>query len=144
MKNLAVIGAGSWGTALAIVLARRFERVRLWVYETDLCARMASSRENDVYLQGFTLPENVQTTSDLAIALDDAEIVLSVMPSHLVRALYGQMLEYLHPSQLFVSATKGITIFFSFAYSPGAMKRHTWYITNGADSRRPPISETFR
>jgi glycerol-3-phosphate dehydrogenase (NAD(P)+) len=108
LKNLAVIGAGSWGTALSIVLARRFDRVRLWVYETDLCARLAESRENDVYLPGFTIPGNVQPTSDLAAALEGAEIVLSVMPSHLVRRVYGQMLPWLHPSMIFVSATKGI------------------------------------
>lgn len=108
MKDLAIIGAGSWGTALAIVLAPRFERVTLWVYETDLCARLAASHENDVYLPGVAIPGNVHPTSDLAAALDGAGIVLSVMPSHLVRRVYGQMLEHLHPSMLFVSATKGL------------------------------------
>jgi glycerol-3-phosphate dehydrogenase (NAD(P)+) len=108
LKNLAVIGAGSWGTALAIVLAKRFERVRLWVYEADLCARMVETRENDVYLQGFTIPGRVQPTSDLGEALEGAEVVLGVMPSHLARRLYGQMLEHLQPSMVFVSATKGI------------------------------------
>jgi len=108
LKNLAIIGAGSWGTALAIVLAPRFEQVRLWVYETDLCGRIAASRENDVYLPGAVVPPNVQPASELGVALDGAEIVLSVMPSHLVRRVYGQMLEYLHSSMLFVSATKGL------------------------------------
>jgi len=50
VKNLAIIGGGSWGTALAMVLAPRFERVRLWVYEPDLAERMRANRENDVYL----------------------------------------------------------------------------------------------
>jgi glycerol-3-phosphate dehydrogenase (NAD(P)+) len=108
LKNLAIIGGGSWGTALAIVLAARFERVRLWLYESDLCQRLTASRENDVYLPGAPIPLNVQPTSDLAEAVDAAEIVLSVMPSHLVRRVYGQMLEHLHPSMLFVSATKGL------------------------------------
>jgi glycerol-3-phosphate dehydrogenase (NAD(P)+) len=108
LKNLAIIGGGSWGTALAIVLSPRFESVRLWVFEADLCSRMAASRENDVYLPGAPIPNNVHPTSDLATALGGAEIVLSVMPSHLVRKVYGQMLEHLHPSMLFVSATKGL------------------------------------
>ena len=108
MRNLAIIGAGSWGTALAVVLAHRFDFVRLWVYETDLAARLAATRQNDVYLPGSELPVNVHPTSSLAEALDGADMVLSVMPSHLVRGLYQQMAEYLHPSMLFISATKGL------------------------------------
>ncbi len=108
MSRLAVIGGGSWGTALAMVLAKRYARVRLWVYEDDLAARMASGRVNDVYLPGFELPPNVEPVNDLAVALDGAGVVLSVMPSHLVRALYEQMLPLLEPSMVFVSATKGL------------------------------------
>ena len=60
--------------------------MRLWVYEQDLAARMAETHENDIYLPGSTLPPHVEVTSELGDALDGAEIVLSVMPSHLVRA----------------------------------------------------------
>ncbi len=67
-----------------------------------------SRRENDVYLAGAQLPIHVKITSDLATALDGAEIVLSVMPSHLVRALYTRMLPFLNDSMVFVSATKGL------------------------------------
>jgi glycerol-3-phosphate dehydrogenase (NAD(P)+) len=108
LNNLSIIGGGSWGTALAIALAPRFKQVRLWVFETDLCTRLIASRENDIYLPGACIPVNVSPTSDLGAALNEAEIVLSVMPSHLVRVVYGRMLEYLHPSMLFVSATKGL------------------------------------
>ena len=108
MKELSIIGAGSWGTALAIVLAPRFPRVRLWVYEQDLAARMAESRQNDIYLPGFCLPSNVEITNQLDTALDGAEIVLGVMPSHLARGLYRQMLPYLDERMVFVSATKGL------------------------------------
>lgn len=108
MKNLAIIGGGSWGTALAIVLAPRFSRVTLWVYESDLAARMVSGRINDIYLPGCPIPTTVDITADLASALDGAEIVLSVMPSHLARGLYQRMLPWLNENLLFVSATKGL------------------------------------
>ena len=108
MNRLAIIGAGSWGSALAIVLAPRFPTVRLWVYEADLAARMAVTRENDVFLPGHRIPANVEITNELPAALDSAELVLSVVPSHLVRGVYQKMLDFLHESMLFVSATKGI------------------------------------
>jgi glycerol-3-phosphate dehydrogenase (NAD(P)+) len=108
LKNLAIIGGGSWGTALAIVLAPRFSRVTLWVYESDLAARMVSGRINDIYLPDCPIPTTVDITNDLASALDGAEIVLSVMPSHLARGLYQRMLPWLNENLLFVSATKGL------------------------------------
>jgi len=108
VKNLAIIGAGAWGTALSIVLAQRFERVRLWVYEPDLAHRMAASRENDLYLPGAGIPANVQPVSSLEQALDAAELVLSVMPSHLVRGSYERMLPHVRQDMIFVSATKGL------------------------------------
>jgi glycerol-3-phosphate dehydrogenase (NAD(P)+) len=110
VKGLAIIGGGSWGTALAIVLAPRFEQIRLWVYETDLTLRMHQTRENDLYLPGFVIPTNVEITNTLPRALEDAEIVLSVVPSHLVRSIYQQMLPSLHDGMLFVSATKGLEV----------------------------------
>jgi glycerol-3-phosphate dehydrogenase (NAD(P)+) len=108
LKNLAIIGGGSWGTALAIVLAPRFERVRLWVYESDLTERMRASRINDVYLPGFPLPENVEPHNDLASTVAGAEIVLGVMPSHLARPVYQQLAPHLTPDMHLVSATKGL------------------------------------
>ena len=106
--TLAIIGAGSWGTALAIVLAPKFDRVRLWVHEKDLAARMNTTRENDVYLKGFNLPSNVDVLTDLGSAADRAGVVLGVMPAHHARGLYTRMLPHLDESMLFVSATKGI------------------------------------
>lgn len=108
MTELSIIGAGSWGTALAIALAPRFDRIRLWAFEQDLTDRMAVSRENDLYLPGFSLPSSVDITSDLAVALRGARMVLSVVPSHHVRRIYGQMLPHLQQGVRFVSATKGL------------------------------------
>jgi len=106
--RLAVIGGGSWGTALAMVLAPRFEAIQLWVYEADLAERMSRSRINDVFLPGCHLPENVQITTELAAALDSAGIVLGVMPSHHARGLYTAMRPHLTSSMILVSATKGL------------------------------------
>jgi glycerol-3-phosphate dehydrogenase (NAD(P)+) len=106
--NLCIVGAGSWGTALAIVLAPRFERIRLWAHETDLVERMFSTRVNDVFLAGFPLPLNVEPTADLGYALEDAAIVVGVMPSRFARLLYREMLPHLTPRMRFVSATKGL------------------------------------
>lgn len=108
MKRLAIIGAGSWGTALAIALAPRCKEIRLWVFEAALAARMRETRENEVFLPGFQLPPAVRVETELGAALEAAGIVLGVMPSRHARAIYGRMLPYLAPEMLFVSATKGI------------------------------------
>ena len=68
----------------------------------------SDSRENDVFLPGFRLPENVQVVTDLATALAGADIVLGVMPSHHARGIYTAMLPHLTPSMILVSATKGL------------------------------------
>ena len=108
MKNLAIIGAGSWGTALSIALAPRFPTIRLWVYEPDLADRIAAARQNDVYLPGFAIPSNVLPTTNLEEALGPSDLILSVVPSHLTRGLYSRMLPHLDPGMSFVSATKGV------------------------------------
>jgi glycerol-3-phosphate dehydrogenase (NAD(P)+) len=107
-QELAVVGAGSWGTALAALLAPRFEHVRLWVYEADLAERMASTRVNDVFLPDCRLPDNVRVTTSFQESLAGAQIVLGVMPSAHARRTYQAMLAFLDPAMLFVSATKGI------------------------------------
>jgi glycerol-3-phosphate dehydrogenase (NAD(P)+) len=80
----------------------------LWVYETDLAPRLRATRENDVYLPGLRVPDQVEIVTDLGAALDDAEIVLGVIPSRHARSLYTRMLPHLHPSMIFASATKGL------------------------------------
>lgn len=108
MSRLAIIGGGGWGTALACVLAPRFDQLRLWVKEPDLAARMRISRINDIFLPGITISAGVQIENSLPAALDGAGIVISAMPSHVVRALYAEMLPCLTPRTSIVSATKGL------------------------------------
>ncbi len=110
MKKIAIIGGGSWGTALAIVLARSRQphRLALWVHDAALCASLRARRVNEVYLPGFELPAEVEVTGELGEALREADIVLGVMPSAHARTLYTRMLPYLEPRMVFVSATKGL------------------------------------
>ena len=108
MSRLAIIGGGSWGTALAIVLAPRFERVRLWAFEREVVRSMAEKRENSLFLPGFHLPPQVEPAGELPFALEDAAIVLGVMPSHHARRLYSEMRPHLNHSAILVTATKGL------------------------------------
>ena len=108
MTQIAIIGAGSWGTALASSLARSDHQVILWAYEPEVVESIRVRHENELFMPGFKLPENVAATSDMGEALVGAKIILTVVPSHVCRPVYEQMLPYLHPEMVFVSATKGI------------------------------------
>jgi glycerol-3-phosphate dehydrogenase (NAD(P)+) len=108
LRHLAIIGGGSWGTALACILAPRFERVFLWVHEPDLAARIEQTRVNHIFLPDISLPANVRADNSLDAALSGADVVLSVMPSHAVRDVYVRMLPSLKPTMRIVSATKGL------------------------------------
>jgi glycerol-3-phosphate dehydrogenase (NAD(P)+) len=109
VSRIAVIGAGAWGTALAIVAGRRGDHeVRLWAYEKEVCASLEQSRVNHLFLPGFVLPPEVKATNDLKYALAGSEIVVSAMPSHHCRRVFEHMAQWLLPHMLFVSATKGL------------------------------------
>src|ERR1700739_2969640 len=109
MGEIAIIGAGAWGTALAIVAGRSGNHhVRLWAHEPEVKDSVEIHRENHLFLPGQTIPKNVQATNDLTEALRAAEIVISVMPSHHCRRLFTNMKPYLRPEMVFVSATKGL------------------------------------
>jgi glycerol-3-phosphate dehydrogenase (NAD(P)+) len=109
MSRVAVIGAGAWGTALAIVLGRRsVHQVRLWANEREVVESVTSHRINQRFLPGSVLPESIEVTGDLAAALDRAEIVVSVMPSQHCRALFERMIPFLAEETHFVSCTKGL------------------------------------
>jgi glycerol-3-phosphate dehydrogenase (NAD(P)+) len=109
MSEIAVIGAGAWGTGLAIVLGRKgTHRVKLWAHEPEVCESISRQRVNERFLPGRTIPDSVTATNDLAIALKDAQIVVSVMPSQHCRSLYERLRPMISPSALIVSATKGL------------------------------------
>src|ERR1700684_1072020 len=109
MSEIAIIGAGAWGTALSIVLGRaNSHRIRLWTYEKEICESIAQQRVNQKFLPGQQIPFSVTPCTDLAEAIAGVEIVVSVMPSQHCRGLFEQMRPQLHPETIVVSATKGL------------------------------------
>lgn len=109
MSDIAIIGAGAWGTALSIVLGRKAShKLRLWALEKEVCESIRSRRSNDMFLPGEKVPESVSVTNDFGCALRSAQIVVSVVPSHHQRHIVEQMAPHLHASMVFVSASKGV------------------------------------
>jgi glycerol-3-phosphate dehydrogenase (NAD(P)+) len=109
MSEIAIIGAGAWGTALSIVLGRnQTHRVRLWAHEKEVCETIAKHRVNEKFLPGQRIPACVTPCNDLTEALAGAAIVVSVMPSQHCRRLFEQMRPHLRAETLIVSATKGL------------------------------------
>ena len=107
--KIAVIGAGAWGTGLAIALGRnKSHAVRLWALEPEVRQSIAQARENLQFLPGCQIPQTVSVTGDLEEALTGAEIVISAMPSQHCRKLFQQMRPHVSDKMLFVSATKGL------------------------------------
>jgi glycerol-3-phosphate dehydrogenase (NAD(P)+) len=108
MTRVAVLGAGSWGTALAKHLAQKGFETRLWARSAELAAHVNRHRENPAYIRGIELPSSLTATSELGEALDAADLVLFVVPSHGLRELARRARPLLPRSAALVSATKGI------------------------------------
>ena len=107
-RRVAVIGAGSWGTALANHLAEGGHPVTLWVRDEQLARRLASERENAPYLPGVSLHARITPTSDFEAAARAADVFISALPSHAVRTVWRFMAPLLPEAATLVSATKGI------------------------------------
>ena len=103
-----VLGAGSWGTALAMHLAAQGHRVKLWSRRADQAAHIQRERQNPDYLKGVTLPETLHATASLEEALGGSEVVVVVVPTEANRALLGRALPLIPAGVPIVSATKGI------------------------------------
>jgi len=106
--DIGVVGAGSWGTALADLLARIGHRVTLWAYESDLVLRMRETKENDLYLPDISLHEELEFTNSLVEVVKSKELILLVPPSQLMRQILRQLLLHLEDGRILVSASKGI------------------------------------
>src|SRR5712671_3866596 len=108
MRAIAVLGAGSWGTALSVHLAKQGHQVRLWGRDRRLVDEMRVRKANAVYLPDVTLPRGVSVTCDLDEALDHGDLVVVTVPSHGCRTVLRAAACYLKPGAIVVSATKGL------------------------------------
>jgi len=109
-KSIGVIGAGSWGTTLADMLAKKRHRVTLWAYEKELVSEMQTGRENSIYLPGIKLSDNLNFTASLEEAVRDKDLLLFVVPSQVLRRVLLDAVPHISPDSLIVSASKGIEV----------------------------------
>lgn len=108
IERVAVIGAGAWGTALALTLARAGRQVRLWARESEVVAAIRATRENPIFLPRIPLPEAIEPTGDLAEAVADVQAVFVVVPSQYVRATTRALAPLLSPQMPLVLCAKGV------------------------------------
>jgi len=108
MRGVTVLGAGSWGTALAVHLARAGHQVQLWARDAALAGEIQARRANAVYLPGVALPNGISVTTTLADAVAGRELVVSAIPSHGCRPVIHSAVPHLAPGAVIVSATKGL------------------------------------
>jgi glycerol-3-phosphate dehydrogenase (NAD(P)+) len=111
MTRIAILGGGSWGTALSIVLSRshKAHELSLWMRDPALAYAVSKSRVNELYLPACAIPAAVAITSDLAQALGNANIIVGAMPSAYARTVYSRALPFIEKTaRVFVSATKGL------------------------------------
>jgi glycerol-3-phosphate dehydrogenase (NAD(P)+) len=110
MTKIAILGAGSWGTGLAIVLSRseRTHEIALWAHDAALAASLQSGRENKTYLPQHVLPGSVVVTNNIQEALSRATILIGAMPSAHARSVYKQARPHVSQEMKIVSATKGL------------------------------------
>lgn len=110
MKRIAIIGAGSWGTALAVVAARAGHDVCLWSRNAEIVASINERRSNSRYLVSTSIPANVNATGDLGVALHETSTVVLAAPSHAARELLIATSPLLHQDAIIVGVSKGIEI----------------------------------
>jgi glycerol-3-phosphate dehydrogenase (NAD(P)+) len=110
MKQIAVIGAGSWGTALAVIAARAGHNVRLWSRNDVVTSSINEQHVNSRYLSSASIPDSVIATGDIEAALQDASLVLLAVPSHAARETLLALSPHLHEAAIIVNVAKGIEI----------------------------------
>jgi glycerol-3-phosphate dehydrogenase (NAD(P)+) len=108
VEDIAVVGAGSYGSCLAMLFGRAGHRVSLWARSEETAATMQQSREAAAYLPGHKLPATVTVTSDLEAAVRDKRFIVGVTPSHGIREVLGRAAQWLDPEAIVINASKGL------------------------------------
>ncbi|RMD52386.1 MAG: NAD(P)-dependent glycerol-3-phosphate dehydrogenase [Nitrospirae bacterium] len=108
MYDISVLGAGSWGTTLSILLSEKGYNVTLWVYERELLKEIEEKRENTIYLPDFKIPDSVYTTNSIIEAVRGKDVIVSVIPTQYVRGVFSELSDFIKGDQIIVSASKGI------------------------------------
>ncbi len=107
-ERIGVIGGGSWGTALAKLLAEKGYPVSMWVHDANRCREMTEKRENVAYLPGIPLPYNLIPSTSLREVVAEKTALLCVVPSHVLRTVMAEAASYLDGAPVVISASKGI------------------------------------
>ena len=129
--EVAILGAGSWGTAFAVHLARIGHTVRIWSIEAPIIAEMRERRANAVYLPDVALPEAVVPTTEIGEALRGVDLVVAVVPSHAMRSVARQARPFLEPDAILVSAAKGLEL--------DTLQRMSEVLTGESDGRHAVV-----
>ena len=108
MTNIAVVGAGSWGTTLAYLLSHKGLEISLWVYEQDLSMDMEKTRLNKIYLPDVSLPKNIRITNQIEKVIDKAQYILNAVPAQFTGRVFKDFLPYISSEAVIISAAKGI------------------------------------
>jgi len=108
VEDIAVVGAGSYGSCLAMLFGRAGHRVSLWARNAETAAQMEASREAQAYLPGHKLPESVRVTADLETAVRGKQFIVGVTPSHGIRDVLGRAAQWLDPDAIVINASKGL------------------------------------
>ena len=108
MSYIAVIGAGSWGTTLACLLAEKRYDISLWAYEKEIVDEINGSRVNSIYLSDVILPVNLKATNNIGDAVKQAHYILNVVPTQFTRSIFKEAEKYISKDAVIISASKGI------------------------------------
>jgi glycerol-3-phosphate dehydrogenase (NAD(P)+) len=108
VQDIAVVGAGSYGSCLAMLFGRAGHRVSLWARNPEIAAQMETSREAQAYLPGHKLPATITVTSDLEQAVRGKQFVVGVTPSHGARDVLGRAAQWMDPDAIVINASKGL------------------------------------
>lgn len=110
MREIAIIGAGSWGTALSVMLAKKGYNINLWTFEEDVNTAIKDARENVKYLPGVVIPQNVTPYMKKDKAIGEAKLIILAVPSSFLRGVCSEISNYVHKNSIIVNVAKGFEV----------------------------------